>query len=148
MGWGRSTVSEVHFNVQLLNAVVAQELQGIDVDDQALKDTIARAGLSRLTPEEMADVVVSRVFIERAKGILVQIYDIDADSAFEMLKWWSQATNVKLRILAQRLTEELAPITRDYQETMLAACDRLLSSAHGPAGRDAPPPALSVVENS
>ncbi|MDX1890675.1 ANTAR domain-containing protein [Mycolicibacterium sp. 050158] len=41
-----------------------------------------RASLAVLTPEQLADVVVSRVRIERAKGFLMQVYDIDADRAF------------------------------------------------------------------
>ena len=30
------------------------------------------------------------------------VYRVDADAAFELLKWRSQETNVKLRILAER----------------------------------------------
>ena len=31
------------------------------------------------------------------------VYDIDADAAFELLKWRSQQTNTKLRVLAGQL---------------------------------------------
>ena len=35
--------------------------------------------------------------IEQAKGMLMLIYRINSDSAFELIKWRSQETNVKLR---------------------------------------------------
>ncbi len=54
----------------------------------------------------VAQIVENRAVIEQAKGVLMAVYDIDADSAFELLKWGSQDTNTKLRTLAdQRMTE-------------------------------------------
>lgn len=53
----------------------------------------------------MASVVESRAVIDQAKGILMAAYGIDADRAFEILKWRSQATQVKLRTVATRLVE-------------------------------------------
>lgn len=46
-----------------------------------------------------------RATIERAVGGLMVAYGLDADQAFEMLRWWSQVRNVKVRDLAERLTE-------------------------------------------
>lgn len=53
----------------------------------------------------MASVVESRAVIDQAKGILMAAYGVDADRAFEILKWRSQATQVKLRTVATRLVE-------------------------------------------
>ena len=39
--------------------------------------------------------------------MLMLIYRINADSAFELLKWRSQETNVKLRVLAKQIAKDL-----------------------------------------
>lgn len=46
-----------------------------------------------------------RADIERAVGGLMVVYGLTASQAFEMLRWWSQNRNVKVRELAVRLTE-------------------------------------------
>ena len=43
--------------------------------------------------------------IEQAKGILMARFDLDADTAFTLLVRWSQATNVKLRVICTSLVE-------------------------------------------
>jgi hypothetical protein len=88
-------------------------------------DRLVRAFAS-LTPAEIAQIVANRAVVERAKGMLMFVYDIDADSAFELLKWRSQTTNVKLRQLAKQLTEDLVRVNRDSASTMRLACDSLL----------------------
>lgn len=94
-----------------------------------------RASLAVLTPEQLAEVVVSRVRIERAKGFLMQAYDIDADRAFDLLKWWSQATTVKLRVLARQLTEELDGLPQDQPNALVKTCDSLLATGYAGLGR-------------
>jgi hypothetical protein len=69
-----------------------------------------------LTPEferanaAAADMAVEasaagRQTIEQAKGVLMLGYGLDGDAAFAMLRWWSRNRNVKVRELAERLTE-------------------------------------------
>lgn len=41
----------------------------------------------------VAQIVEKRAVIEQAKGVLIVLYDIDADAAFDMLKARSQHTN-------------------------------------------------------
>ena len=36
------------------------------------------------------------VVIEQAKGVLIVVYGVDADAAFELLRWHSQHRNLKL----------------------------------------------------
>ncbi|HZE15117.1 MAG TPA: PAS and ANTAR domain-containing protein [Mycobacterium sp.] len=48
------------------------------------------------------DVAASRAQIEQAKGVLMAVYGISAERAFEILVWRSQETNVKVRDLAAR----------------------------------------------
>ena len=45
-------------------------------------------------------IAEARAGIEQAKGMLMLIYGMDEPAAFELLKWRSQETNVKLRLLA------------------------------------------------
>jgi hypothetical protein len=53
-----------------------------------------------------ADVADRRAIIEQAKGMLALVYGLDEDAAFELLKWLSQRSNVKLRTLAERLVSQ------------------------------------------
>ncbi|RYP83996.1 ANTAR domain-containing protein [Nocardioides guangzhouensis] len=46
-----------------------------------------------------------RAVIEQAKGVLVQLFSIDPDTAFLALARMSQARNVKVRYLAEELVE-------------------------------------------
>jgi ANTAR domain len=54
----------------------------------------------------VARIVENRAVIEQAKGVLMAVYDIDADDAFDLLKLRSQETNTKLRVVAERLMTE------------------------------------------
>ena len=48
----------------------------------------------------VAEIAANRAVIEQVKGILMMVYRIDADAAFDLLKWRSQEANIKLRTLA------------------------------------------------
>jgi ANTAR domain len=47
--------------------------------------------------DAVAEIAVNRGIIEQTKGMLMIIYRLDADKAFDILKWRSQEINVKLR---------------------------------------------------
>jgi hypothetical protein len=47
--------------------------------------------------EAVAEIADNRAVIEQAKGALMYVYRVEADAAFDVLKWRSQETNVKLR---------------------------------------------------
>ena len=55
--------------------------------------------------QAVADSARHRSTIDRAVGAVMVAYGLDADQAFEMLRWWSQDRNVKVRDLAARVTE-------------------------------------------
>lgn len=80
--------------------------------------------------EAVAEIAEARGPIEQAKGMLMLIYRIDADAAFELLKWRSQETNVKLRLIAEQLAADFLSV--DYEESLpeRVVFDRLLLSAH------------------
>ncbi|MGA9674213.1 MAG: ANTAR domain-containing protein [Mycobacterium sp.] len=52
----------------------------------------------------VAEIIEHRAVIEQAKGVLMAVYSIDAQAAFDLLRWGSQHTNTKLRVMAEQLT--------------------------------------------
>lgn len=100
--------------------------------------------------EAIAEIAESRGAIEQAKGMLMLVYRIGAESAFELLKWRSQETNVKLRVLAERIaTDFLAleyndtlPPRSDYDRLLLTAHSRVETSPPTSTTPVLPPPAL------
>lgn len=58
--------------------------------------------------EVVAEINSSRGSIEQAKGMLMLVYGITADRAFDVLTWRSQETNVKVRDVAEQLLARVA----------------------------------------
>ena len=52
-------------------------------------------------------LVEQRAMIEQTKGMLMLVYGIDADEAFEILRTQSQHHNVKLRVIAEQIRQDL-----------------------------------------
>jgi ANTAR domain/PAS fold len=77
----------------------------------------------------VAEIAQNRAVIEQAKGMLMLIYRIDAEAAFDLLKWRSQETNVKLRLLAEQLVADFAGLTFDDVLPPRSTFDRLLFTA-------------------
>ena len=73
----------------------------------------------------LAAIAEERAVIEQAKGVLMAIYGISADHAFEILVWRSQETNVKVRELASRFVAamsasgHLSPESRSHVDHIL-----------------------------
>ncbi len=69
----------------------------------------------------------SRAVIEQCKGMLMTVFGISDDKAFELLRWRSQDTNVPVRILADRLLHAVTNSTsvdsptRDHVGRLLMA---------------------------
>lgn len=80
--------------------------------------------------EAAAGIAERRGVIEQVKGILMFIYRIDAERAFDVLKWRSQVTNTKARELAVRYLAEFVSLNYDEVLPTRAVCDRLLLTAH------------------
>lgn len=89
-----------------------------------------REAQDQIVNEAVAEIAEARGGIEQAKGMLMLIYRISADSAFELLKWRSQETNVKLRVLAERIVEDFLGLRYDEVLPARAVYDRLLLTAH------------------
>ena len=65
---------------------------------------------AELLSAAVAEIAENRAAIEQVKGMLMLVYRVDADAAFELLKWRSQEVNVKLRILAEQLLADFAEL--------------------------------------
>ena len=83
-----------------------------------------------LLNEAVAEIAESRSAIDQAKGMLMLVYRITEDTAFELLRWRSQETNVKLRVLAEQIIRDFLAL--EYDETLpeRGDYDRLLLTAH------------------
>jgi AmiR/NasT family two-component response regulator len=61
---------------------------------------------ARDTVDQLQRVLVSRAVIDQAIGILRSRFGGSAEEAFERLRRTSQAENVKVAVIAQRLVDE------------------------------------------
>jgi hypothetical protein len=57
--------------------------------------------------DDLHAIVAQREVIEQAKGMLMAIYNVDADAAFSILRWRSQELNIKLHDVAGSLVKEI-----------------------------------------
>jgi AmiR/NasT family two-component response regulator len=71
------------------------------MDDQV--ETLTPEAEAEAITRAIAEFVEHRAVIEQAKGVLMAVYEIDEPAAFDLLKWRSQHTNTKLRLVAEQL---------------------------------------------
>ena len=81
-----------------------------------------------LVTAKLAEIAENRSGIEQAKGMLMLIYGISGDAAFNLLKWLSQEANVKLRLLAKQITHDFR--TAGHSAISQSRFDQLLLTAH------------------
>jgi PAS domain S-box-containing protein len=89
--------------------------------ERARQDAISAA------VEEIAD---NRAGIEHAKGMLMLIYGLTEDAAFELLRWLSQQHNVKLRRLAEQIVIDFTAADRSALAKAQPMFDQLLLTTH------------------
>jgi hypothetical protein len=131
----RHRIIDTHGDV---HHVVVVGKQTLDVDGAVIGSdgfyvdvtpSVTEAREQRVT-EAVAEIAEARGGIEQAKGMLMVVYRIDADSAFELLKWRSQESNVKLRLLAGQVVEDFLGLSYDEVLPTRSVYDRLLLTAH------------------
>lgn len=86
-----------------------------------------------LVTARLAEIAEQRARIEQAKGMLMLVYGITDNAAFELLRWLSQEANTKLRPLAEQICEDFrgaGPGTTSQSEF-----DHLLLTAYQRVGR-------------
>jgi PAS domain S-box-containing protein len=81
-----------------------------------------------LVTAQVAEIAEQRASIEQTKGMLMLIYGISDDAAFNLLKWLSQESNLKLRMLADQILEDFRAVGPDVISQ--SPFDQLLLSAH------------------
>ena len=81
-----------------------------------------------LVTARVAEIAGNRAVIEQVKGMLMLIYNVDEDRAFDVLKWLSQEQNAKLRVLAAQLGTDLRETARKIIDQ--SAYDHALLTVH------------------
>jgi hypothetical protein len=64
--------------------------------------------LQQLDPADLRALLSTLPVIEQAKGLMMGYYGVDADTAFDVLRRWSQNRNIKIRRLSAALTAAAA----------------------------------------
>ncbi|MDT5371738.1 MAG: hypothetical protein QOC62_6169 [Mycobacterium sp.] len=59
----------------------------------------------------------------------MMVYGIGADAAFDVLKWRSQQSNIKLRLLAEQMMSEFQSLKYRESPPPLSTFDQLLLTA-------------------
>jgi hypothetical protein len=101
--------------------------RGFYIDITAVTEAEVQDAIS----EELEAIVSNREVIEQAKGMLMALYELDADAAFAVLRWRSQQLNVKLHTVAADLVRELPQLVQLTSEDRRAA-DHYLITAPAP----------------
>jgi ANTAR domain/PAS fold len=130
----RHRICDIHGNVHDI-AVIGDEIH--DEDGRVIGTYGFYVDLSReeqahhdqLTAE-LAYIAERRSPIEQAKGMLRMVYNISEAAAFDLLKWRSQETNVKLQALAQQIADDFAEVNHDGTMPPRSTYDNVLLTAH------------------
>jgi hypothetical protein len=80
-----------------------------------------------LITARVAEITEHRAVIEQAKGMLMLVYGLDEDAAFDLLRWRSQSSNVKVRRLAERIVVNFREVREDAISSRTAFDHALLS---------------------
>ncbi|MGD3151582.1 PAS and ANTAR domain-containing protein [Tsukamurella tyrosinosolvens] len=100
---------------------------GAYVDFTGTVQSEVRSFVDQLLPR----LTASREAIDCAKGMIMLVYGLSADRAFDVLRWRSQQSNVKIRVLAERLVADVADEGTGWVTTHARATfDHLLLTGH------------------
>lgn len=116
---------------------------GADVGSQGLYVDLSDLGHNATVDAAIADFTAHRSQIEQAKGILMAVYKVSAEHAFDILVWRSQETNTKLRRLVAQVIDDFTA-NLDVPSSVRERADHLLLTAHK-QGRRAGGPAPERV---
>lgn len=78
---------------------------------------------------KVAEIAERRGAIDRTKGMLMLVYGIDADAAFNLLRQLSQVRNMKLGVLAEQIASDFVALGKDAF-TSRSEFDQRLLTAH------------------
>ncbi|HEY6575094.1 MAG TPA: ANTAR domain-containing protein, partial [Mycobacterium sp.] len=80
--------------------------------------------------DAVIEINAGREAIHYVCGILMLVYRIGPDDAFEVLRWRSQESNVKLRKLADQLLTDIRELAYDDCVPPRKTFDHLLMTVH------------------
>jgi len=80
--------------------------------------------------DEARECSERRALIEQTKGMLMFVYGIGADDAFDVLRKQSQDHNVKLRLVAEQILKDLVELSKAKGPARRLAFDGLMLTAH------------------
>ena len=73
--------------------------------ESATRDHIA-AAIAEIISAAVAEIAQDRAAIDQAKSMLIVLYGVNDQTAFDTLRRHSQNTNIKLRALAEQLVSD------------------------------------------
>ena len=79
--------------------------------------------------EAIAEIAENRATIEQAKGMLMVVYGIESQAAFDLLRWRSQEANIKLRLLADQVVADFVALSQTEVSPPRSAYDNVLLTA-------------------
>lgn len=88
-----------------------------------------------LITAKVNEITEHRAVIEQAKGMLMLVYGLDAQAAFDLLKWRSQESNIKVRRLAYQIVQDFCAV-RDKAIASRSSFDHMLLTAEMRAASD------------
>lgn len=88
-----------------------------------------------LITAKVNEITEHRAVIEQAKGMLMLVYGLDTQAAFDLLRWRSQESNIKVRRLAHQIVQDFCAV-RDNAIGSRSAFDHMLLTAEVRAGAD------------
>ena len=91
--------------------------------------TPAEHSQQRQLSAAIAEIAENRAIIEQAKGMLMVVYGIDSEAAFDLLRWRSQEANIKLRLLADLVVADFVGLSQSKSSPPRSAYDNLLLTA-------------------
>lgn len=80
--------------------------------------------------ERVNFITEHRSMIDQAKGMIMFLYGIRSDDAFEMLRQQSQQHNVKLVLLAEQVVDDMVELSRNSTSLDRLDAHALLVTAH------------------
>ena len=102
----------------------------VDVTPTHRNGAVPDRAYDQLVSDAVSEIAESRGRIEQVKGMLMFVYRIDEEQAWDLLKWRSQETNVKLRALAVQLAADILDLDYDENLPRRSSLDQLLMTAH------------------
>ena len=91
--------------------------------------TTSEFGSEQRITEALAAITARRAVIEQAKGMLMLVYGVDADAAFDVLRKQSQDHNVKLNLVAEQVMKDLVELSRTKGPMRQLALGGLIDTA-------------------